>query len=706
MILTLYKHHFSHFDLENSAEDGPVYEVLDLFKDIADALEDEGHFTEALEFYESRHRSKPQPELVTCKKMGSCYHRAGHLFKAIEYYKTVLKKDQNDVDTRLRLAEAYEEVGQPNLAYTCATKLVQQGRKDLVRNARLPVTRQLIDDMGVGPSPLTHPNWTYSSKLAAGLPPGHSSLFALNHEDEAEESAFSRLTTSRSGGHYRASVFDSLKSKASLQTSADEFSHGLPFDQAPDLKSLHQKLQKLTHSVRAGHEHATSEWMRIAETLVSEFIRENVSFPHEGDITNLDLSELAQRTTGSGKTGTLSRSEAGADTTELFRKELETLATEHASILYSDWLAIFGELALHQARRGHLEAAYVTLGAAINANDASHNMVIIGHLQHVQIACALLLRDADRLSSIARWFIREHPLASDPYRLYAALHRICATWPGAYDAAPFTDRLNQKFLMQRIKLQDFRLLPTQHRARLFTETEMNSFGSVSGQPQQIRRSGSTDETSTSDLTEPDPVLLYLQGNLLLGGGPLTGPLNFYLRAYAAQKDNALVVLSIAVVYVQYAMRRKDPTHRHFHVLQGVGWFGEYRRVRLASRSSEAEERKRRRIEVEFNEGRLYHGLGLNHLAMPAYLRCLKIAQEDEAKGFDDKTGRGSGLDSNAAGATEDDRDGEAITLTETGAERVTVPDFTREAAYALQLMLAMGGDIRAARAIGEKWLVF
>lgn len=181
-------------------------------------------------------------------------------------------------------------------------------------------------------------------------------------------------------------------------------------------------------------------------------------------------------------------------------------------------------------------------------------------------------------------------------------------------------------------------------------------------------------------------------------------LNYYFRAYAADQTNAMAVFSIALAYLQYAMKRQAE-NRHYLALQGVGFFDEYRRLRLGTnkrkgkgegvgvaegRGLEPEVERQRKMEVEFNEGRMWHLLGLLHLAVPAYERCLAV--EELPKGTE---GGGDG-DVDMGGADTPIGNG----------EKQEEADFKREAAYALQIIFAQGGDVVKARMVTEEWLVY
>lgn len=652
--------------------------------------------------------------------MGHCYHKLGNLDKAIEYYNSVLQKDRNDVDTRLHLAEAYEKYGHPSLAYEVAARVVRQGRSDLVKTAKLQrLTRELLCDGDSQALPLKYPVVSYAPKPASNQEQNESEPSTLMQQKRPV------ISHSRKRPSEKAKLLDRYFQRidrSSLDPQSDERSEG---SLLTDLKSKHDHLQALINDARSGNDAATTSWMEIAQALIAPFVTRNISFPNEKDIDNLDLPELLTHTNTVDILRQTKSERASERDAELFRSELQALSAEHDSILFSDWLAIFCDLSLFHARRGNAEASYITLGAAMRANAISRNRVIMRHLHYVQISCSLLLRDLERLSTTARWLIREYPLAAEPYMLYSAVHRLGAAWAGTGGGSLFQDSTNQKFMVQRVKLLDFALLSEDQRKLFpFTEPESHHFAlsrAVKGNP------GSAGLKREPGITAPNQHLLYLQGNLIASGGPPAGAINFYLRVYAAEKRNALNLLSLAVTMMYYAFRKKFMGNRHHHVLQALAWFGEYRKVRLDEAGADVcgtREATRRRMEVEFNEARLYHGMGLPHLALPKYLRCLQIAEENDQKDREDSK------HDHSPSITCDSRqhsleNAHAIVLTDTvyaendpahgqsdtspsqpRAESVEYPDFTREAAYALQLTLAFGGDVEAARAVGEKWLVF
>ena len=272
------------------------------------------------------------------------------------------------------------------------------------------------------------------------------------------------------------------------------------------------------------------------------------------------------------------------------------------------------------------------------------------------LACAIRLGDEQALTRIARWFMKEYQFITDAYRLFAALSHLA----GDPRKSLFHSPASIKFILRQVKAVDFTLppdpsstvnrppIPSQERAALTTKDDL-------GNPIAAE--------------EMDVALLVLYGHILYAGTSFTNALNYFFRAYALAPENPAILLSIALSYIHHALKRQSE-NRHYMVMQGLSFMQEYRAVR--EKSTVPQERQ----EMEFNFARVYHMLGLAHLAVQGYERCLELSEEIER-----------------AKATADNGD---VGWTE---------DFSREAAYALQGLYAMSGEVEAARLITERWLV-
>ena len=139
--------------------------------------------------------------------------------------------------------------------------------------------------------------------------------------------------------------------------------------------------------------------------------------------------------------------------------------------------------------------------------------------------------------------------------------------------------------------------------------------------------------------------------------------DYFFRAYALDPNNAMINFSIALSYIHHAVKRQAD-NRHHLITQGFAFLSTYYHIRCHSGDACG------RQEAEYNIARAYHLLGLTHLAIPYYQRCLslsKAAQVNHLEGYTD--------------------------------------DFSREAAFALQGLWATSGHHEKARQLTKDWLV-
>lgn len=102
---------------------------------------------------------------------------------------------------------------------------------------------------------------------------------------------------------------------------------------------------------------------------------------------------------------------------------------------------------------------------------------------------------------------------------------------------------------------------------------------------------------------------------------------------------------------------------------------EYKRVR--EQTTVVQERQ----EIEFNFARVWHMLGLAHLAIENYQRCLDIGMEHQEQSSKESTSH------------------------ETTTKHPSHEDFSRDAAFALQCIYATSGAVETAREVTNRYLV-
>lgn len=198
--------------------------------------------------------------------------------------------------------------------------------------------------------------------------------------------------------------------------------------------------------------------------------------------------------------------------------------------------------------------------------------------------------------------MQEYQFVTDAYRLFSALTRVSRKPHLSYNSGR-----SQKYVLRQIKALDFALIK-EGRGRSFYHERAVIM--------------SKDEAGNTILPgSMDVALLMLYGQILAAGGSDAYALNYFYRAHALQPDHPLINLSIALAYIHYALKRQS-SNRHFLIMQGFSFLFAYYNTRKLSASLDEKQ------EAEYNIGRTYHLLGLVHMAIPFYERCLTLSSLD------------------------------------------------------------------------------
>ena len=298
------------------------------------------------------------------------------------------------------------------------------------------------------------------------------------------------------------------------------------------------------------------------------------------------------------------------------------------------------------------------------------------------IASALRAQDEETLANEARWFIKEYQFVTDTYRLFSMLSHLS----GDPHRSLFHSSPNMKFMLRQIKAMDYTLPEN--------TAEVRQGKAVRESIYQERASLSTKDEAGEAIPaeEMDVALLVLYGHILYSGSSFYPALNYFFRAYALDPQNPAVLVSIALCYIHHSFKRQSE-NRHYLIMQGLSFMHEYRRVREKEGTLLQEKQ-----EMEFNFARVWHTLGLAHLAVEGYQRALKLGEKIQTKHIHPVTEDGQGQGDLAMRDDTNHRHHQQYSNT-------LVEDFSREAAVALQGIYALSGDFASARDVTFKWLV-
>lgn len=400
------------------------------------------------------------------------------------------------------------------------------------------------------------------------------------------------------------------------------------------IKDLLQKIAVLQVRVERGDEDALSQWLLAAELLFRDF--ENNSNRSVDQLYRTDL-----------------RKRKLFEEAELPSEGVDLPLPLFRDVSAEDWVDVFCRYALMLAQNNKSELCWQVF-YAISESPLLNRDITLEHITHnCWIACALRLGNEDQLQNSLRWYIRKYTYTPGAYNLYTVVHGAS----GCRLLSQYNGGAAQKFILRQIKAIDYAVLtPQQRKLYRFSDLEISGW---------TRR----EEDGIRLPQEIIPTALATYAHMLLAGGSYTAALHYYFRCLAMIPDDPAINLAIAAAYVQHAFKRQSE-NRQMQIQTGLAFLHRYKAIRYRQGSTLLKQ------EAEFNEARFYHTIGLTHLAIPAYQRCLDMNQAviTDAKSRDGRSGY--------------------------------VENFSREAAYALQLIYAMNGNTALAIRISRTWLVF
>ncbi|KAL9085982.1 MAG: hypothetical protein Q9165_007344 [Trypethelium subeluteriae] len=608
--------HFRHLEPQNGSSNAPILSHDDLFYDAANSLKSNTYFTEAIEYYEALLSTGTRRNWQVYSALAESYRQIGKNIESRKRLRSFVDVDQEHIDARVTLAKMCEEDGEIEEASELITEVIRLGRMDAVKRARLRSLRALRR---------RHPEILKRQSIPL-------TAAAIQANDQADAAKMTE---------------QAFVSKANALAPLVKQPKRKPESYNDDIQEMYQKMKTLEESEALADTDALEDWLAIAEVMTEDFramrpfyqgqtrLDEGVNLATGSAIS--EMKSLASRISGmsSGK------SNQSINITEI-------LPDDYCGISWDAWLELFCQYALQLAKLQDVEACYSALTATIDSTVFQKNDEYMRIVHVCWLACGLILEDEQTVCNVTRWFIKNAPYTNEAISLYAIANQLLRCEPNWYNSGP-----SQKFFLRQVKGMDFALLdPKTRDLYSFTDAEKRTYG----------------DRATKDnphgLTEPDPALLMLYGHLLAVSGSFANALNYYFRAFTLLPEHPMVLFCLAVNYIQMAMKRQSD-NRQFQIQQGLAFMGKYYEIRTA------EDVAIHVQEAEFNMAKVWHLLGLNHMAIPRYQKCLALSKRVQEEGK--------------------------------GAEEVE--DFAREAAFALQNIFAMSGQLEEARAVTEEWLV-
>ncbi|KAI0526612.1 hypothetical protein F5B22DRAFT_168251 [Xylaria bambusicola] len=275
----------------------------------------------------------------------------------------------------------------------------------------------------------------------------------------------------------------------------------------------------------------------------------------------------------------------------------ERTAVSYRGVSFSDWLELFLEYAVGLAHNEKFQESYQVCESARDAEVFAKNRDDMFLIHVTWAACALRARDEETCVAAARFLMRDRQFDSDPFRMFAALCRLCPSPASWYASGPV-----QKYMLRQIKLMDRALV---------------SGGGEDSDEEDTKANGGRVYPSK----ELDITLLVLYGHILFVSNSFTYALNYFLRAYSIDPTNQMVLLSVGQCYIHYALKRQSE-NRQYLLVQGFVFLHRYYDLKVSS--ADAAQRQ----EAHYNMARSYHAIGIPHLAAQFYQRVLRDIPDD------------------------------------------------------------------------------
>ncbi|POS76573.1 hypothetical protein DHEL01_v205031 [Diaporthe helianthi] len=611
-----------------------------VIKDLANELFEARRITSALEFYDLYKRLITEPDAEILVQQGKCYLEMEDQATAEECFIAAIEIDDDNIEARYELAQMYETNQEQEEAFLLVNEALQLER-DQKRDARK-------NGEGDGGEQVKSQKRVRQKVLRdkAARPKRARRVYVRRMANKAQREK------------YEESVTNNFKEK-------------------------YQRVLDLREQVKSGDKAAEEEWMAAAQDLVDDFRSFKEFYPWDKYLSFMGYGSFFQENRKRREQMQQQQQQQEQEAQQQERadgdqevgdapepnNELEAMAerlqqnlapdegddsmqptlnrSEHRGIPFDEWLDLFLEYAISLARHQKAKEAYLVCQSARDSivYKSSDNTFLI----HVAwAACAVYAADEETCVAVARFFMRSNPAATDSYRVFSALCRVCQSPVSWYASGPA-----QKYILRQIKAMDRTLLPNE-----VAESTMGTWDRA-----LPREEGQGPRHEALDVS-----LLMLYGHILLTSTSYTYALNYFLRAASLDPANPMVNLSTGIAYVHYAMKRQAE-NRQFIIAQGMYYMFEYYAARSAS------EDVVERLEAHYNVARCYHLLGIYHLAAEFYGRALTEAREHRDKNGGD------------------------------GAGEEMIKDFVYESAVNLRTYSLTNGDFESARALTEGWLV-
>ncbi|KAI6873790.1 TPR-like protein [Hortaea werneckii] len=667
----------------------------DLFVHVCDTLRGNLLWDHALKFYGAVQEVLEVNDESFFLGMAQCYAETEKYGDAEDTYRALISSHPQKVQARIELAKLYEKQGWKEEALPLIKEVIKMGHKSkIVKNGLLPHNREPPKPKKTEPkkpkapkkpkskparrsSHASPPPATQYPQPLQQAPEPYDMVPIVAHADLQEHPQRDESShPSRQESPYASEAPQVGKSRKSAARPRKTYYVNNRLQkiqlQADSVADNWEIVQMHWPALELGYDQgAITQWTDAAVALLQAFCEMDAFFP-----ARRDKRTRKQEFNGyvrNHRSWDDQASESQKEANTLFERlrsqredadDVEYTGTVHQAkplppstprefhgITFPEWHHLFVDLALQYANVGAQDRCLFVLKSVIfRANVFSYDPVLNNTSLSAALCCALKFNNSALITDIGRKYITHGDYrASMPYHLLAATSRLI------FGPTEFNAGSNMKFMARMIKNLDHAVLPEEVRSKV-------DWGNAT--PALKKRL----EKYGEDSGELDAGVLMVYGHMLVitQNIGLTSAISYYLRALALQPDSFSTNLCLGLCFIHNSMRRQTD-NRHYNIQQGLAFVYRYYQLRTADGLVGHIQ------EAEYNVARIWHLLGLTHLAVFGYEKVLALSG-----------------DVKAAGKFEVDHEPE---------------DFAKEAAFALQQIFALAGNEEAAQDITERWLV-
>ncbi|KJZ75989.1 hypothetical protein HIM_04445 [Hirsutella minnesotensis 3608] len=534
--------------------------------ELTNELARSGHHPQAIQYYRLLREIPGDADPAVLLQLGRCHLAVGEQSSAEECFIEAIDADDGAIDARIELANMYEKAREDKEALILAAEAMA------LREAQVHSVDFESEPVGASSA---------NRRVKASSAPKRPRKPRVGAGDVP--------TSSGSGASERPVVPKRYRPRRLAGPD-----RRLQEEQARAIKlsNQYETVQSLRQQISAGREDLIPLWMATSRELVDDFRSLKRFYTWDRYLYFLGSKQQAPATGAAQPDSELTLmyerlSRSIAPQLDQNRRETGFVGSNaHRGISFDDWLDLFLDYAIGLASAHRRDEAYQICQAAKDSTvfqSPEHVFTI-----HVAWSvCAVYANDEERCVTLARFLMREGT-TTDSYRLFALLSRLCQSPVSWYTSGPA-----QKFILRQIKAIDASHtgIPSEH---------------------EVQDRDDNDVPSTADpaVLSLDVCLLMLYGHILFTSTSYAYSLGYFLRARSLDPTNPMINLSLGLAYVHYGLKRQS-ANRQYLLLQGQAFLSRY----LEPAGTEPDESTSERL---YNVGRLFHLLGIGHLASRYY----------------------------------------------------------------------------------------